>query len=51
MTMARSTSKAKPLFFEKLENHTIMMNIDLNASSPKKVLVPQNIQYAGKPPM
>lgn len=39
MTMAKSASKAKTLMFEKLENHTIMMNIDLN-KSPKKVLIP-----------
>ena len=46
MTMAKSTSKAKTLVFEKLDNHTIMMNIDLN-QSPKKQLVPQHIQFAG----
>jgi len=46
MTMAKSTSKAKTLLFEKLDNHTIMMNIDLN-QSPKKQLVPQHIQFAG----
>ena len=46
MTIAKSASKAKTLLFEKLDNHTIMMNIDLN-NSPKKSLVPQHIQFAG----
>jgi hypothetical protein len=43
MTMGKSQSKSKTVV---LDNHTIMMNIDLN-NSPKKVLIPQQVQFAG----